>query len=527
MHMETTGMDVDALDLSALPSDASNFLSNLGVPSDAATDAFLNRYPLPVLFRALEAEEELKSLMVPTLEKIFNTHAGAVALCQSLPYAVLGLEASSPSIKRMTCFGIAKLLDCFGDNEAALQALVSSNLTVLVLNTVTDRDESVASAGMEAIQKLAKTSFGIDILFRGKEGTADRLKELVLHGSSLVRIRIFSIIASLVKNSEQAVLAIKESGIFKALELELNNRNDVLAQMNALELLYEIAVTPDGAKFVIDGGLLQHLISIMGSREVDAFVRSQSMMVGARLISPDGPLPSLVPKEDAMKILTALDSYFRTLEPSQSREKEAAIDALGRIGMSKLGAELLLQAFSSVTKRVVEAAFTKKGGNEQLVGIHALASIVGAERTDGPLLSNLAEASLKDLIFSELESLSKPSLSDLIYWLLQQASEMRVAVYRLINPFAARTWFLTDICSNKEIVTFLTDPHAERTKEGMEWRHTCCVAISTNLGISGNIIHSTLREVLEKFQAAVVRGPYLGTRERHEAVPIVVTQERF
>lgn len=209
-----------------------------------------------------------------------------------------------------------------------------------------------------------------------------------------------------------------------------------------------------------------------------------------------------------MKILTALDSYFRTLEPSQSREKEAAIDALGRIGMcksfsltlsfflksidtsdgfnsvethcaAKLGAELLLQAFSSVTKRVVEAAFTKKGGNEQLVmvhahfrnwilvliykdafpfiisrfkwlslcrvtvsifshvpflsppfrgklntlhrlslffansqvGIHALASIVGAERTDGPLLSNLAEASLKDLIFSELESLSKPSLS--------------------------------------------------------------------------------------------------------------------
>ncbi|MCO5572860.1 hypothetical protein L7F22_026619 [Adiantum nelumboides] len=281
--METaTTMDVDALDLSALRSDASLLYSTPGLPSDAATDQFLNRYPLPVLFRALEAGDELRNILLPTLEKIFDTQTGGLAILHSLPYAAAGLEASSPSIRRMTSLGISKLIERSVDNEAALQALVASNLTILLLNTVTDRDVSVASAAMKAIQNIAKSSFGINlllcigsstvyrhpcdnnmkcfhnlgpdsllavdaanfrrILFTENQATAERLRDLVLNGQSLVRIRFFSIIASLFETSKEAVLAIKESGILKVLELELCNKSDVLAQMNALELLHEVCL---------------------------------------------------------------------------------------------------------------------------------------------------------------------------------------------------------------------------------------------------------------------------------------------
>lgn len=520
-------MDIDALDLSALSTDASQFFSTPGVPSDAATEQFLNQYPLPVLFSALEAGEELESLLISTLEKVFNTQFGAVALLQSLPYARSGLEANSPSTRRMTCLGVSKLIERFGDNEVAMETLLANDLVLLVLKAITDGDANVASAAAEAVQNLAKTSLGIDLLFTGKGTAAGHLMELALHGSSLVRIRIFSVIAFLFKHSKQAVPAIKESGILRVLELELKNESDVLAQMNALELLHEIAVTPDGARFLTDGGLLQEMVSIMGSNRVDALVRSQSMMIGARLISPEGPLPSLVSKEDGLKIVEIIDTFLRTFEGFESREKEAAIDALGRIGMSKLGAELLFQSSPPVAQHIVQVAFTRKGGSsEQLVGIHALASVAGSERTEGPVLSEQAEVSLKDLIFTELERLSKWSLSDLIHWLLEQAYEMRLAAYRLIVPLAVRSWFLLNICSNKDIVNFLTDPHVEQAKEGMEWRHSCCVAISSSLGTSGHRIDSTLREVLEKFQAAVIRGPYF-TREKPEAQPLVVTQERF
>lgn len=519
-------MDIDALDLSALSTDASQFFSTPGVPSDAATEQFLNQYPLPVLFSALEAGEELESLLISTLEKVFNTQFGAVALLQSLPYARSGLEANSPSTRRMTCLGVSKLLERFGDNEVAVEALLANDLVLPLLKAITDGDANVASAVAEAVQNLAKTSLGIDLLFTGKGTVAGHLMELALHGSSLVRIRIFSVIAFLFKHSKQAVPAIKESGILGVLELELSNGSDVLAQMNALELLHEIAVTPDGARFLTDGGLLQQLVSIMGSNRVDALVRSQSIMIGARLISPEGPLSSLVSKEDGLKIVKIIDTFLRTLEGSESREMEAAIDALGRIGMSKLGAELLFQSSPPVAQHIVQVAFTRKGGSEQLVGIHALASVAGSERTEGPVLSEQAEVSLKDLIFTELERLSKWSLSDLVHWLLEQAYEMRLAAYRLIVPLAARSWFLLNICSNKDIVNFLTDPHVEQAKEGMEWRHSCCVAISSSLGTSGHIIDSSLHEVLEKFQAAVIRGPYF-TREKPEAQPLVVTQERF
>ncbi|MCO5572859.1 hypothetical protein L7F22_026618 [Adiantum nelumboides] len=228
---------------------------------------------------------------------------------------------------------------------------------------------------------------------------------------------------------------------------------------------------------------------------------------------------------EAMKIVTSVNTYLRTLESFQNKEREAAIDALGRIGMSKGGAELLLEASSGVAV-LVEAALGRKGGSEQLVSLHALAFIGGSERIEGPLLSNQAEELIRDLIFTGLDSSSRHSISELIQWLLQQAYETRLAVYRLIVPFAARSWFLRDICSNDEVVNFLTDPHTEQSKEGMEWRHACCVAISTSLQSFDQVMQTKLQEVSEKFQAAVMRGPYLA-REKPEARPLVVTQERF
>ncbi|KAH7430729.1 hypothetical protein KP509_08G011900 [Ceratopteris richardii] len=517
-------MDVDTLDISALQADASMFFTTSGPPSEAVVNEFLKRYELPALFRGLEFGDEFTNILIPILEKIFHTHAGAIALLQSLPYAVAGLGASSASVRRMTCLGISKLIEHSADDESMLQTVTSSNLIVLVLNTASDSDDRVASAGMEVIQNLAKTSFGINVLFTGKSPAADRLKELIMHGSSLVRIRIFAMIACLLKNSSQAVSAIKESGVFKILELELCNKHDILAQMNALELLHEIASTPIGANFVIDGGFLQQLISIMSSTETDGIVRSRSMMVGARLISPEDSSSSIISKHDAMSIIGNLNSFLETLESSQRGEKEAVFDALGRIGMSKNGAELLFEA-SSGTALLIEAAVGKKGGSDQLVAIHALASIAGSERAD-PLLSNEGEALLRDLIFTAREKLSRRPLSELIQWLLQQPYETRRAVYRLIISLAPRPWFVLDICPNKEIINFLTDPHSEKSKEGMEWRHACCVAVSRGLFKFDQSIQEQLQEVIAKVQAAVARGPYLA-REKVEARPLVVTQERF
>lgn len=39
--------------------------------------------------------------------------------------------------------------------------------------------------------------------------------------------------------------------------------------------------------------------------------------------------------------------------------------------------------------------------------------------------------------------------------------------YRLIIPLVARLWCLRELCSRKDLVDLVTDPHAETIKEGI------------------------------------------------------------
>lgn len=61
-------------------------------------------------------------------------------------------------------------------------------------------------------------------------------------GFSQVRIRALSIAEKIFRISEAAALAVQQSGVLRLLVVELDNRNDILAQINALELLQAVGI---------------------------------------------------------------------------------------------------------------------------------------------------------------------------------------------------------------------------------------------------------------------------------------------
>lgn len=536
-------MDVDQtlVDLPLLAVAASEFSNYPGEISDTAAEGFLSKFPLPVLLSALETGRDvpgLESSVVTSLEKIFRTPYGSKLLPHTLQYASVGLKADSPLVRKLTCVAIGDLLAA-GEKDAGatVRALAESHLASPLVLAVGDGDAYVAKAAVDALEKLAKNAGGLELIFTDKGAGTGVLRDLASHSSAIVRIRALAMAASIFGVSEAAAAAVQGSGIFNVLAAELDNSDDMLAQLNALELLCELAVTPHGAKFLLAGNLIGRLTSTICNPTLDSLVRSRAMTVAARLTALYDETPgSLMSVSEAAGIANAFGELLKHLEDMEQRgqmvdatEHENALDALSFIGKTVVGAELLFNSRTMVARHVTNAAFLHRALNIKLVGIHALATMAGSERDPGRvLLSESAEAQLKDMIYSaagERSTSRTPAGMFLIFF--QQSPEVRLAMYRFTSPMLARLWCLRELCASREVIDYLLDPRLETNKDAMEWRHVCCVAMTTALSAAiarGQIPSS---ETLSRLEEFVRKGPFQGKVEQKGAVPIYATQERM
>ncbi|XP_020532065.1 uncharacterized protein LOC18448936 isoform X2 [Amborella trichopoda] len=484
---------MEFVDKELLLAAASDFASYPGPPADASTKEFLDRFPLPVIFSVLQEPDTtgLESTLVSCLERVFKTSYGTSLIPQYMPYVKAGLQANSEAVKCLACKAVASLLDTDDrDVGTAVQLVVAYDIYPLLVNCLIHGYEQVAKASTEAIKNLARSPQGLDIMFPTKEGLALSLKDLAARSSSLARIRILALIAKLFSISSSVAVAVYESGLLNVLEAEVKNTSDVLMTLSALEVLYELAASPYSSESLLKTSLLQLLISMISNSSAESILRSRAILICARLLSSN--------------------EIFSLIGESTIR-----------------GAELLFSSSPPVARHAVEAAFCRQGPGKQLAGLHALANICGATRSeDGKMLNYHSEECLRQLIYETAAKTTKITPSGLVLSILQQDAEVRLAAYRLIGGLVARKWCLLEVCSREETVNLVTDAHAETTKSGMEARHSCCVAIGFALANSDNQKIQSNTALITKVQEAIRRGPYL-TQQRVEAQPVVMTAERF
>ena len=536
-------MDIDyaAVDLPLLAAAASDFSNYPGEISNASAESFLSKFPLPVLLGALETGRDvpgLETAVVASLERIFRTSYGSRLLPHTVQYANAGLKADSPLVRKLTCVAIGDLLVAGqGDGGATVRALAEEHLVAPLLLAVGDGDASVAKAAVDAVGRLARSRGGLELIFNDKGAGSGVLRDLASHSSTIIRIRALAMAASIFGVSEGAAIAVQGSGIFDVLAAELDNSDDMLAQLNALELLCEVAVTPHGAKFLLAGNLIGRLTSTICNPTLDSLVRSRAMTVAARLTALYDESPgSLMPASEAAGIADAFGEVLKHMEEMEQNgqmvdatEHENALDAVSFIGKTVQGAELLFDPRTMVSRRVMNAAFLHRALNIKLAGIHALATSAGSERDPSRvMLSERAEVQLRDMIYSaagERSSTRTPAGMFLIFF--QQSPEVRLAMYRFTTPMLARLWCVRELCASRELIDYLLEPRLETNKDAMEWRHVCCVAMTTALSSAIQRGQIPSSETLSRLEEFVRKGPFQGKEEQKGAVPIYATQERM
>ncbi|XP_020886884.1 uncharacterized protein LOC9318984 isoform X2 [Arabidopsis lyrata subsp. lyrata] len=549
-------------DVNQLFDAAFEFAHYPGAQNEASVKEFLDRFPLPVIFNALQTDPDIpgfENTLVTCLERLFKTKYGASLIPQYMPVLQVGLKADSAIVKSLACKTVLCLLEnCDTNDVSPVQLVVSNCIYPLLLDYIINSDDEVAHAASETIKSLARFPDAMSVIFPSETNDATHLRNLAARCSSLARVRVLSLIVKLFSISRLVASEIKKSGLLDLLEAEMKGTKDTLVILNVLELYYELMEVEHSSEFVPQTSLIQLLCSIISGTSTGPYEKLRAMMISGRLLSKENIYKVV---EEASKIfiimkasvccayetseevdklttncfvalcvkalISATDGSLESVEMNDTDAQEAAIDAIGQIGSTTKGADLVLSTSLPAARHVVASAFDRNAHGKQLAALHALANIAGETRPkSNRIVDGKAEESLRCLIYDVAAQSTKLTPSGLFLSVLQQSSEIRLAGYRTLTALVARPWCLVEILSKEEIINIVTDATTETAKIAMEARYNCCKAIHEAFLCSNFVDDPRRQKTGEKLQEAVRSGPYMSKKHRG-ARPEVMTGEGF
>lgn len=517
---------------------------------------FLQQWPLEAVFRELSGPQVDGATIedaCAALAKLFATAHGASLLPSILPYAAAALQSPSAPLRRLAVQQLGRLLAASG-GEQQPQALD------LLLRALADEDVGVASDAEAALRQLSAPPLErlAPLLSPGTPGGA-ALRALAGSADPVLRMRSLTLLVALAAASPAAAQAVRQSGLLEPLLQELQDPDDLLSCMAALQLVRDAAEQCDtGMALALQeavaprlGTLLQHPEPVLQS----GALRAAASLLAASLEAGVGPMAvddagaeaagngigpggaAALPASAAAAAQPLLAALKTVLDVGGAQEfapelEEAALDAVGILGLQRLGAEVLLSDGTAVANDVAYKALGRSPSPAQrLAALHTLATLAGAERSgrSGKLLAPAAEDALRVAVFEGAGAAwAGASPADVLRQQLDQPFlEQRVAVYRCLAALAARDWMAGQVCSHTALLAFLCDPQSEASKQGCEWRHACvqqlAATISDVLGGglgAGGPHHAVLAAAAQRVQAAERGGPYgaaAGPQEQHVA----------
>ncbi|BAB02572.1 unnamed protein product [Arabidopsis thaliana] len=564
-------------DVNQLFDAAFEFAHYPGAQNETSVKEFLDRFPLPVIFNALQTDPDIpgfENTLVTCLERLFKTKYGASLIPQYMPVLQVGLKADSAVVKSLACKTVLCLLeDCDTNDVSSVQLVVNNGIYPLLLDYIINSDDEVANAASETIKSLARFPDAMSVIFPSETNDPTHLRNLAARCSSLARVRVLSLIVKLFSISRLVASEVKKSGLLDLLEAEMKGTKDTLVILNVLELYYEMnaEVNGSGAQFRVratnitySAVVFYHQFFFSGSyvlysgTSTGPYEKLRAMMISGRLLSKENiykvveEARPVVPclkasvccahktsdeveklttncfvSECVKALISAIDGSLESVEMNDTDAQEAAIDALGQMGSTTKGADLVLSTSPPAARHVVASAFDRNAHGKQLAALHALANIAGETRPkSNRIVDGKAEESLRCLIYDAAAQSTKLTPSGLFLSVLQQSSEIRLAGYRTLTALVARPWCLVEILAKEEIINIVTDATTETAKIAMEARYNCCKAIHEAFLCSNFVDDPRRLKTGDKLQEAVRSGPYMSKKHRG-ARPEVMTGEGF
>ncbi|CAK9812771.1 26S proteasome non-ATPase regulatory subunit 5 [Anthophora quadrimaculata] len=227
------------------------------------------------------------------------------------------------------CSEVKKLalheIKCIASKPEKIHLVLSDvSLLVSIINKIEDDDLGVAQSAMSIMCIIGKNLNGLQILYTGE---LLRSFARLLAKNDTISFRVYEVVVDVAKSSKEGLEASVQTGFLSSLISILDNE-DILLQVNALEILTELAITEDGLRYLEQRGVLRHLVQKIDEADENPWF---SLFVPG-LMKFFGNVACCWPHEIFSKYPTVVSTLFRVIEhPENDTILCIALDTLGHI----------------------------------------------------------------------------------------------------------------------------------------------------------------------------------------------------
>ncbi|XP_072015580.1 26S proteasome non-ATPase regulatory subunit 5-like [Amphiura filiformis] len=254
-----------------------------------------------------------------------------VVLAQFRDEIYMGMGHPDESIRELCIKQVLRLTESPG---CGVQMLASDpDMLSNAIVKVGDDSLGVAKIAISALCNLGKTTQGQELMLMPP--MLNDLKKVAAK-SDIIRYRVFEIITKIASESDTALQYVTNSGLIQDLLKDLNC-DDVLIQLNAAEMLTNLAMCQHGLMYLSQQGIVGRMESMMVEAESDPL---QDFLLPAT-IKFFGHLARMEPNEIIEKHTAFLKTTFNLLSSQDPAMVGVAVDTIGAIGESAAGKRAL------------------------------------------------------------------------------------------------------------------------------------------------------------------------------------------
>ncbi|XP_033184534.1 26S proteasome non-ATPase regulatory subunit 5 [Bombus vancouverensis nearcticus] len=381
-------------------------------------------------------------------------------------------------------------ISCIVSNPQKLPLLLRDvNLLVAVINRIGDDNLVVANCAMRIMKEIGKNPNGLQILYTGE---LLRSFARLLVKNDTVSFRIYEIVVDVAKSSKEGLEASVQSGFLNSL-FEVLENEDILLQINALEILTELALTEEGLNYLEQ----QEVIKKFVQKITQANENPLSNLLIPGLMKFFGNVARYWPNEIFSKYPIVVSALFEVIESGDQTILGVALDTLGHVSMraeGKYALQALGDAMPCALKKIADI-IQRMPTALRIRGLNNLALILDVQKTE-------QDNRIMSLTKSWFNSMCDDPMGMILALCRQPFADIRQASLEVMAVVASQVWGQEYMSSYPGLVEFLLDRNVESFKECKEAKY----AIVKQLAEAEQNVFDA--NIMQRFAEFVTQGPH-------------------
>lgn len=363
------------------------------------------------------------------------------------------------------------------------QFLQNESLIVGAAKCVFDESTGVAeNSGSFLVASANLISGGEPIVFSPL--VLPFLAEAVDGKNAVIKMRIYEVMVRIAKISEEMTERVSRQGFLQRLCSEVQEESDILSQLNAIEILSDLAESSHGFRFLETQQVLSEMDRLLNKIASDTFAD----LVLPGFIKFFGHICHQSPHDFGHRFPNFYGVLVASLADEDRTKQILAIETAAHIGMTSEGRKEIRE-IGSQTVEPIRKILDRGIDNEKVRVLSAFGDLM--RYTESPNSEELSEYFFNTFGASDL-------MKKLISLIKLPFSDLSSAAYNFLIRMSRNNWSLKKFAACPGFIELLLDRTSAREKSSKELKYDL-IRVITDHPAAGQFISDHLLQRMKQY----------------------------